>query len=145
MGDIFSGGGGSFVDAAMKAKLASKKVAFAITGVEQTTNSFGTDVCAFEIVISSKAAKLAKDAELEGEYVLELSAGPVRERQASALAKYLVNEAQYGPAYLDQVTAKNGRKVWAITDEPGDGQVEAVEYDGGAPAADTADDDDIPF
>jgi hypothetical protein len=148
-GDIFSGGGLMFVNAAMKQALADGGVPFALVGASgKGRNQFGDDETSFVIRVSAKAAVAAGDEALEGDFKLSLSHNEVRERQANDVVAALAapGVTSIGPVFLAQVTTKSGKSAWVITNEPATEPSVAVSPTGGALEPAGKDDlDSIPF
>jgi hypothetical protein len=148
-GDIFTGGGLPFVDAALKKTLARNQVPVAIIGAIPTAkNQFGDQETAFEIRVSVKAAKAAGDPELAGDYKLTLPYTDTRADQAGkVLAALAAGADSIGPVYLSQAKSRAGNTYWALGGEAGDGTVTDADFNAtAAPGALEPDDDDwIPF
>ena len=145
-GDIFSGSGDPFMDAAKKAELANARTPLGVVGVSiKSTNQFGDDETRF--IVQARGER----------YTLCLSHNDVRERQATAIAQLLAaGHDAVGPVYLVQVTTKGGKTAWALDDQPmAEGlTVAARSANGGEAAASqvtgpvssgVGSDDDIPF
>jgi hypothetical protein len=113
-GDIFSGGGVPYIDAAQKNELASNQTPLGIVNATpKEGNQFGDDDTVFYV----------KGKALDGEHKLALSFTEARERQAKAVLDRLAAGAtSIGPVYLSWEAFKGGKSGWVLQAEPGQGQ-----------------------